>query len=72
MSAGADPGYGSGGQKSFDPPLGALSPKFAQNRGFPLKLPENCMIIKTSWGQGGPGPQDPLDPPLGQIPVRLG
>ena len=22
--------------------------------GFSLKLPENCMILKKSWGQGGP------------------
>ena len=28
---------------------------------FPLKLPEN-MILKKSWGQGGPGPPGPLDP----------
>ena len=33
---------------------GALSPKFAQNWVFPLKLPENCVILKISWGQGGP------------------
>ena len=31
-------------------PVGGLSPKFAQNGGFPLKLPENCMILKKSWG----------------------
>ncbi len=44
---------------------GALSPKFAQNRVFTLKLPENCMILKKflgarrdppvdfeNWGQG--------------------
>ncbi len=42
----ADPGFWSGGP-SFDP-RGALSPKVAQNRGFPLKLPENCMILKKS------------------------
>ncbi len=35
---------------------GALSPNIAQNRGFPLKFPENCMILKKSWGQGGLGP----------------
>ena len=37
---------------------GPLSPKFAQNRGFPLKLPKNCMILKKSWGKGAgpPGP----------------
>ena len=33
--------FGQGAQWSFDPKgVGALSPKFAQNRGFPLKLPE--------------------------------
>ncbi len=46
-----------GAERSFDPR--ALSPKFAQNRGFPLKLPENCMIWKK-WGQGAQGPLDPL------------
>ena len=25
------------------------------------------MILKKSWGQGGPGPQGPLDPLLGKI-----
>ncbi len=37
--------FDQGGQRSFDP-RGALSSKFSQNRGFPLKLPENCMILK--------------------------
>ncbi len=23
---------------------------------FPLQLPQNCMILEKSWGQGGPGP----------------
>ncbi len=31
---------------------------------FPLKLPENCMILKKSWGQGGAAPRAPLDPLL--------
>ncbi len=48
-----------GVQWSFDPKGRALSPKFAQNMGFPLKLPENCMILNKSWGQGGPGPPGP-------------
>ncbi len=54
------------GQRSFGPRGGALSSKFAQNRGFPLKLPENCMILKKSWmqGGGGSGPKAPLDPLL--------
>ncbi len=32
---------------------GGLSPKFAQNRGFPLQLPENCMILKKKLGARG-------------------
>ena len=28
---------------------GPLSPKFAQNRNFSRKLPENCMILQKSW-----------------------
>ena len=35
------------------------SPKFAQNRGFPLKLPENCMILKKSWAASGLSSQGP-------------
>ncbi len=39
-----------GVQQSFDPKGGALSPKFAQNTYFPLKLPESCMILKKkTW-----------------------
>ncbi len=35
-----------GAKRSFDP-----------RGGFPLKLPENCMILKKSWGAtGGPAP----------------
>ena len=34
----ADSGIWSGGQWSFDPKGGALSPKFAQNRRFSLKI----------------------------------
>ena len=47
----ADPGFWSGGAS------GVLT-QFAQHWGFPLKLPENCMIKKKSWGQGGTGPWD--------------
>ncbi len=32
---------------------GVLTPKFAQNRGFALKLPENCMISKKKKIIGG-------------------
>ena len=46
-------------QWSLDPKGGALSPQFAANMGFPLKLPQNCMILKTSWGQGGRAPGPP-------------
>ena len=53
---GVDPGFWSGAPSKVLTLRGALSPKFAQNRGFPLKLPENCMVLKKSWGQGGPGP----------------
>ncbi len=56
LGTGADPGFWSGGPVEFWPQLG-LSPKFAQNRGFSLKLPENCMILilGAMWG-GGVGP----------------
>ena len=51
-----DPGFWSRGQWSFDPRGGGSEPKFAQNRGFSFKLPENCMILKRSWGKWGLGP----------------
>ncbi len=56
--------FGQGGPAEFLPKGGGLSPKFAQNRVFPLKLPENC-VKKNRWGKGGPGPQVPLDPQVG-------
>ncbi len=64
-----DPGFWSGGPSGILTPRGAPSPKFAQNRGCPLKLPENYMILKKSWGQGLPGPQGPLDPLLRSVAV---
>ncbi len=48
-----------GSQMSFDPNGLALSPRFAQNRGFPLKLPENCMILEKMLGARW-GPPPPL------------
>ncbi len=45
LISGADPGFWSGGPAEFFPGGRGLSPKFAQNRGFPLELPENCMIL---------------------------
>ncbi len=55
-----------GAQHSFDPKGGGLSPKIAQNRVFPLNVPEKCMIKKKKilGARGGPGPQAPLDPLL--------
>ncbi len=51
--AGADPGFWSGGPSGVLTPRRALSPKCAQNRFFPLKLPENCMIKKNLGAKGG-------------------
>ncbi len=36
--------------------------------GLPLKLPENCMILKKSWGQGG---LDPLVSWIGGTPHQI-
>ena len=47
-----------GAQRSFDP----RGEPCAQNLlkiVFPLKLFENCKILKKSWGQGGPVPRAP-------------
>ncbi len=41
---------------------GALSPKFAPNRGFPLKLPANCIVLKKILGERGLGLQGSPDP----------
>ncbi len=38
---------------------GGPEPKICKKRGFPLKLPENCMILKKYWGQGGQGSRVP-------------
>ncbi len=50
--------FGQRGQRSFDSKGGALSPKFAQNWGFPVKLPENCLglpWIYWCWHWTEPG-----------------
>ncbi len=48
-----------GAQWSFDPKRGEpWEQNLLKIRGFPLKLPENCMILKKSSGLGGP--LDPL------------
>ena len=54
---GPDPGFWSGG---------ALSPKFAQNRGFPLAIAWKLHDFEQILGgkRGSPGPQGPLDPPV--------
>ncbi len=52
----------SGQPSSLEPKGGDPEPNICSKLGFSLKLPENCMILKKSWGQGGPGPQGPLDP----------
>ncbi len=48
-----------GSPVEFWPQGGALSPQFAQNKGFPLKLPENCMILKKSGARGAQAPRAP-------------
>ena len=52
LSTGADPGFWSGGSRVLTP--GGPEPKICS------KLPENCMILKKSWGQGEPAPLDQL------------
>ena len=47
--------FGQGGQWSFDP-KGGLSPKFAQNRGFPLKIAWKLHDFEEILGAGLPGP----------------
>ena len=61
---GADPGFGQGGLAEFGP-QGGWAQNLLKIGGFPSKLPENCMILKKYWGQGGEaGPPGPLDPLL--------
>ena len=59
--------FGEGGQQSFDPKGGDLSPNLAQNRGFPLKIACKLHDFEEILGArgGGPGPPGPpLDPRL--------
>ncbi len=54
-----DPGFGSGGPAEFWPQGGALSTKFAQNRGFSWTIAWKLHDFekKNLGGKGGPGPQ---------------
>ncbi len=54
--------FDQGGRAEFWPQGGPLSPQFAQNRGFTLKLPDNCMILKNLGDKGVRAPRTPLDP----------
>ena len=69
--AGANPGFGSGGPAEFCP-QGGSEPAICQNRGFPLKLRQNCMLLKKSWGQGGPGPRPPVSATGPVTPFQIG
>ncbi len=52
--------FGQGGPSGVLVRGGSLSPKFAQNRGFPLKIAWKLRDFdKKSLGQGGPGPPGP-------------
>ncbi len=51
--------FGQGGQQSFDPKGGPKTQNKLKMGGFLLKLPENCMILKISLGQGVAGPPGP-------------
>ncbi len=56
----ADPGFWSGMPSRVLTPEGARVQNFALNMGFPLKLLENCMILKKYLGgKGRPGPPGP-------------
>ena len=61
---GTDPGFWPGRQWSLDPKEGALSPKFAQNRDFPLKLPELPELPDFEEILGARGLDPLLIPPL--------
>ena len=54
-----------GAQQSFDPKGGPWAQNLLKIGGFPLNLPENCMILKYSWEQGVAGPPGPPSPPPG-------
>ncbi len=58
---------GQGGQRSFDL-RGTLNPKFAQNRCFPSKLPENA--LKKYWGKEAWVPRALLDPLMSLVLLR--
>ncbi len=61
-ATGADPGFWSGGPSGVLSAEGGggLSPKFAQNRGFSLKIMWKLYDFEQkSWGHGGPWPPGP-------------
>ena len=47
--------FGQGGPTEFGP-QGPWAQNLLKIGVSPLKLPENCMIMKKSWGQGGRAP----------------
>ncbi len=61
----ADPEFWSA---EFWPQRGGPEPNICSKQGFPpLKLPENCMILKRILRARGAGPQGALDPPVHDI-----
>ena len=64
--------FGQEDPAEFDP-RGPWAQNVLKIEGFPLKLPENCMILKKSWGQGGlwpPGRPEPLRIEFGLPTIR--
>ena len=47
------------GPAEFGPQGGPWAQHLLKTGVFPLKLSENCVILKKSWGQGGPGSPGP-------------
>ena len=51
--------FGQVAQKWFNPRGGPWAQTLLNIGAFPLKFPQNCMIVKTILGQGGARPLDP-------------
>ena len=51
--------FAQGGAVEVGPPLGALNPKFAQNRGFSLKIAWKLHDFEEIMGARGRGPLGP-------------
>ena len=69
---GADPAFWSGGPSGVWTPRGSLSPKFAQNRAFPLKIAWKLHYFEDILRTRGPRPPGPPGSATASVGVGVG